>query len=55
MPNHDADNINNTRKRLISSELIYSASLYLGNSHLSESQATVIEEYGIQITGNLLY
>ena len=35
--------------------LINSASLYLGDSHLSESQVTVIEEYGIQITGILLY
>jgi len=55
VPDRAADYINNTRKRLISSELINSASLYLGDSHLSESQVTVIEEYGTQITGILLY
>lgn len=55
MPDHAVDYINNTRKRLVSTELINSASLYLGDSHLSESQVTVIEEYGIQITGILLY
>lgn len=54
MPDHAADYINNTRKRLISRELINSASFYLDDSHLSESQDTVIEEYGIQITGGLL-